>query len=150
MNEAFQYSDPNMIVDIFVNEMEIIQNSLAPPKRVQIRNNLAPWYDKKLQDYSSYKEDIHKMAVINDDIESWGLFKKTRNIYNRMVKEAKSAYYNKKLNIHNYDNDKGSQGSNGSKKMWSMVKKLSGKLSIQPPRKLVVEGKVITFVKSLI
>ena len=66
-----------------------------------------------------------------------------------MVKEAKSAYYNTKLNIHNYDKNKGSQGSNGSKKMWSMVKKLSGKLSIQPPRKLVVEGKVITLVKTI-
>ena len=118
LNEAFQYSDPNIIADIFVNEMEIIQNSLAPPKRVQKRNHLAPWYDKKLHDYSSYKEDVHKMAVINDDIESWGLFKKTRNIYNRMVKDAKSAFYNAKLNIHNYDKNNGSQDSNGSKKMW--------------------------------
>ena len=30
-----------------------------------------------------------------------------------------------------------------------MVKKLSGKLSIQPPRKLVIGGKVITSVKSI-
>ena len=42
ISEAFHHSDPNIIADIFVNEMEIIQNSLAPPKRVQIRNNLAP------------------------------------------------------------------------------------------------------------
>merc|ERR1711867_431512 len=66
-----------------------------------------------------------------------------------MVKEAKSTYYNKKLNIHSYEIDNGSQVSNGSKKMWSMVKKLSGKLSIQPPRKLVIEGKLITSVKSI-
>ena len=39
---AFNYDDPNIIANILVNKMEIIQNALAPQKRVQIRTKLAP------------------------------------------------------------------------------------------------------------
>ena len=110
-----------------IMKLEIIQNSIAPPKRVQIRKNLAPWYNKKLIDFSSYKEDIHKMAIINDDVETWREFRKVQNSYNKMVREEKMKFYNKKLNIHNFDENGSKNEFSGSKNMWNTVKTLSGK-----------------------
>ena len=69
-NSIFNYDDPNIIASIIVREMEIMQDTISAPKRVQIKTKLAPWFDTKLQSYNNYKEDIHRMAVINDDEES--------------------------------------------------------------------------------
>ena len=80
--------------------MEIIQNFLAPLKRVQICNDMAPWYDKELKkSLSSNKEDLHRMAILNDDIESWREFRRIRNLYNRTVKVKKCNYFHKKNEI---------------------------------------------------
>ena len=86
INTAYNFDCPNLIANIMVNEVEIIQNSLAPPKRVKIQKNLAPWYDLELQNLSKSKENTHRMAIINDDEDSWREFRKNRNIYNKMVK----------------------------------------------------------------
>ena len=72
LNEAFQYQDPNQIANILVEE--IIQNTMALPKRVQNWSTLAP--NKELQSFSPYKEDRHKIAIINNDTDSWRSFKK--------------------------------------------------------------------------
>ena len=80
-----------------MRELQIIQDTFAPPKRVQVSNKLAPWFDSTLQKYNSYKNDIHKIAVINDDEESWRMFRNVRNIYNKMVKKSKNGYFYRKL-----------------------------------------------------
>ena len=64
-----------------------------------------------------------------------------------MVREEKIKLYNKKLNIHNFDENGSKNEFSGSKNMWNTVKTLSGKPNMQPPRKIVVNGKVYTSVK---
>ena len=39
-----------------------------------------------LQNLSRNKEYTHRIAVINDDEDSWREFRKSRNNYNKMVK----------------------------------------------------------------
>ena len=66
-----------------------------------------------------------------------------------MVKTKKYNFYNKKLDIKNFDENIEKSNSKGSKRMWNTVKSLSGKLTIQPPRKIVKDGTVITLVMKI-
>ena len=86
------------------------------------------------------------MAIINDDEDSWREFRKFRNTYNNMVKSKKFNFYKKKLDIRNLDDNSENSSTSSSKRMWNTIKSLSGKLSIQPPRKMVNEGNVVTSV----
>ena len=48
INSVFHSDDPNVISNILVSELQLIQNAIAPPKRVQVSTKLAPWFDSNL------------------------------------------------------------------------------------------------------
>ena len=66
-----------------------------------------------------------------------------------MVKKSKNGYFYRKLDIKNAEKEVNLEKGEGSRKMWQTAKSLAGKASIQPPRKIIFEGKIITSLKTI-
>ena len=48
LNTIFHSHDPNIIAETIIRELNLIVNIIAPKKRVQLRNNFAPYINKGL------------------------------------------------------------------------------------------------------
>ena len=48
LNTIFHSHDPNVIAETIIRELNLIINIIAPKKRVQLRNNFAPYINKEL------------------------------------------------------------------------------------------------------
>ena len=59
ISTVFNYTDPNSIAEILINELSLIIECIAPSKKVQCSNNYAPWISQDFINESKVKDYLH-------------------------------------------------------------------------------------------
>jgi len=70
----------------------------APIKTYRVRGTNKPWISTFIKNSIFFKNHAFKIARNSSDINIWNEYKLIRNATNKLVKNAKSIYYNSKLN----------------------------------------------------
>ncbi len=93
--------------------LEAVDN-LAPFKVVRVKQRTEPWINDDILEAIRLRNKKYGIFRRNKDDQSWAEYKKVRNEVNRLVVNAKKAYFNEK--IVEYRNDSG--------KLWNSLKQL--------------------------
>ena len=75
------------------------------------------WYLRSLWKSRTKKEKLKRIARLRNTTEAWERYTKYRNVYNRVVREAKFKYYNELLD----------KSKKNPKKTWSIVNEVTGR-----------------------
>ena len=67
----FNYSNPDTIANILINEISLIINCIIPAKRIQCYNKFALWIDEEYIHQSKVRDDMHSKAKISDSQDDW-------------------------------------------------------------------------------
>ena len=71
LNSIFTYTDPNLIVKILLDELNLIVNHLAPEKIVNFEINHSPYLTKELKNEQKTKKSLINKAIKSNTYEDW-------------------------------------------------------------------------------
>ena len=71
INTIFNYTEPNIIANILLFELDVIINSIAPKHRIQVRKNYSPYVNKKLKIEHNLKNQLYSQAIETNDQENF-------------------------------------------------------------------------------
>lgn len=111
--------DPNISWQIWKNKFFKIWNNHAPLKRRKVANKRLPWLTIDLIAKKRHINFLNRKAKADNTINSWSVFKKAKNQYNRQIKETKCSYYQGKLHSN----------SGNLKQTWKTLNELMNRTS---------------------
>lgn len=89
-------------------------NQLAPVKSVRFKTRSEPWINAAIIEAITARNDSLQEYRKKKDEASFGLFKKLRNVVNRLIKKAKLEYYNDII----------AENKDDPQKLWKSLKQL--------------------------
>jgi hypothetical protein len=109
-----------------------VLNAHAPIRRKKFKNNPPPWLNGDVIEAMHKRNLLHKKACKDkNNISLWSCFRKSRNVVRKLVRHARSNYYNNNI----CDSMRFSP-----KKAWSEVKKLLSNTAIKSPISILWKG----------
>ena len=118
-----------MATEILTSKLTGVLDEMAPVKKIQTRNNYAPWLGKETKLLKDKREAAHEKAAETQRQEDWRLFRGLRNQVTARSRLDKKNWETKKLDLE----------KNDSSGVWKTVKGWLG-----TPTQLFWEGKMIT------
>jgi hypothetical protein len=107
---------------------------MAPIRKIQTRNNYAPWISKETKLLKDKREAAQERAVETDSHEDWRVYRGLRNQVTAKSREDKQKWEGKKLDLE----------ENNSSGVWKTVKGWLGWGSSGTPTQLFWEGRMVT------
>ena len=111
--------DPNISWQIWKNKFFRIWNKHAPVKTRKVGAKRLPWLTTDLIHKKRHIKFLNRKARTTNTTDAWSVYKKTKNQYNRQIKDTKCMYYRAKLHS-NADN---------LKQTWKTLNELMNKKS---------------------
>ena len=71
INTIFNYTDPNVITEILVNEISLMIECIAPSQKVQCSHNYTPWITEEYRSKSKIKDILHSKVKITNSEDNW-------------------------------------------------------------------------------
>ena len=84
IDTIYDYTDPNIISEILINEIDHIIETISPSKKIQCTKKHIKQYTKELNDLAEIKNKYHSKAKYTDSEEDWRQFRLIRNKYNNV------------------------------------------------------------------
>ena len=144
--DVLQTMDVNKCSEMLINEIKLVMDFYAPEKIKCInhnrKRNYQPWFTQGLRKSSRKCLNMfNKVARKPKTSIEFQNYKNYRNIYNRLRRKAKIAYYNNLLQEHRQN----------SKKIWEILNKLTGKCKKGQSLidEIVINGEKINDVKTI-
>merc|ERR1712243_133998 len=95
---AYNYTDPDLIATIIMQEFNNIIEIIAPRTKRQIKKNYTPYLNKETREAKKKLNEIHNKAKQTQQDDDWREYKNQRATINKQVDNQKQEYITKKLN----------------------------------------------------
>ena len=92
INSIFNYSNPNHVCNILIEELNYIIDFLAPATIKPFKKCYQPYLDQSLKDQICESEQLLTKAITTNAQEDWRFHKRKRNLLGKNIKEAKRKY----------------------------------------------------------
>ena len=94
---AFNYTDPDLIAEIIMNEYKNIIEIIAPQTKRQVKKNYTPYLTQETRKEKQNLQKLHTKAKQTQDINDWREYKNIKATLNKKINKQKQEYINKKL-----------------------------------------------------
>jgi hypothetical protein len=115
---------------LFMSEMEVILEQIAPLKVIQLQKNYSPYIGDEEKEAIKQRADAYDKALINNNVESWREYRNLKNTTTNKIKNAKRKWLTKRLNNINNAGD-----------VWKTAKTFWKYNEEGPPKGLIINGK---------
>ena len=96
MNMKTEDPSVDKMVDAFNSTLGTILNKQAPLKKIRVKTQPHPWYNKDIKDALLHRR-VCERVWRNTGVESARIaYKKARNLVNKLMKRTKIQYYSHK------------------------------------------------------
>ena len=116
-------TDTNIAFSLFSNEIENKFNSICPNSEVKFKPKELlqnPWMTNGLKKSSKRKQKLYNKFLKSRSIIDERNYNSYKNMFQKILKKAKSNYYSGQFNKHKSD----------SKKTWQIIKEVTGRQKI--------------------
>ena len=93
-----------------------VVNKHCPIKKFRAKKQQIKWYSQEIQDMKFSRDLLHQRALLTDTERAWCNYRKSRNKFTGMVREAKRQYYSNGIN----------ENIGNSKITWKLLEDLIG------------------------
>ena len=131
----FQYTDPDVVFNIIMEEYNKVINTLAPVRRVQVRSQEDIYLDEETIDLKMLLDITLTEYYQTRDPSTYRLYKRKRNLFSKHCKKKEKQFYES-----NFSN---------TKSAWRFIQSRTKDDSIQTPVCIVDKGKKIRKPKEL-
>merc|ERR1712240_767534 len=132
---AFNYTAPDLIAEIIMNEYNNIIEIIAPQTKRQVKKNYTPYLNKETRQEKHNLQRLHTKAKQTQDTNDWREYKNTKATLNKKINKQRTEYINKKL-----DN---------SGDRWKTLKEINNSKTFTSPRSIINKDKIITNIKDI-
>merc|ERR1712240_226133 len=132
---ALNYTDPNLITEIIMNEYNNIFEIIAPQTKRQVKKNYTPYINKETRQEKQNLHKLHTKAKQTQDTNHWNEYKNNKATLNKKINKQTTEYINKKL-------DKSSN-------RWKTLKEINNTKSFTSPRSITNKEKITTNIKEI-
>merc|ERR1712240_754057 len=132
---AFNYTAPDLIAEIIMNEYNNIIEIIAPKTKRQVRKDYTPYLNKETRQEKHNLQKLHTKAKQTEDSNDWREYKNNKATLNKKINKQKTEYINKKL-------DKSSD-------RWKTLKEINNTKSFRSPRSITNKDKITTNIKEI-
>merc|ERR1712240_964750 len=95
---AYNYTDPELIAEIIMRELNNIIEIIAPRTKRQVKKNYTLYLNQETREGKKKLYQINKKAKQTQQNEDWREYKNHRATINKQIDRQKQEYINKKLN----------------------------------------------------
>ena len=103
MMDIYMSQDTNTAAEMLTAKINVILDSMAPIKKIQMRKNYAPWLTPELKDRMNLRDSAQMKAASTKAETDWQNYTKIRNKITREVKQAKTDWQKHKLDSNEGD-----------------------------------------------
>ena len=125
-------TDINEAVKHFNEAFTSVLDNHAPIKVIQHHKNYAPYLSSSLKERMKYRDSLKKAWITSGNEDIHTDYKSLRNKVCKEIKEAKTKYYETRLN------------SNNSKNAWSTTNQMIGHTVNDFPQQMIIDNKLET------
>ena len=97
MLDVYLCQDANKAAEMLTNKLNNILDKMAPVRKIQVRQNYAPWVSDECKREMAARDELQKKAVQSRKDEDWDVFKMFRNKVTRKVRKEKEKWQKKKM-----------------------------------------------------
>merc|ERR1712240_894556 len=128
IKSAFTYTDPNLIADVVMSELNNIIEIIAPCTVKQERKMYAPYIDTNLRNKQRILQKLYNKAKRTKNNEDWLNYKNKKSNINKEAAKQRKKYIANKINSAN--------------DRWKALKDINNKNQITAPRNIIKDGKI--------
>ena len=133
-NRFLTLDSPNLAYDNFLKFFSDLYDISFPNKEIEIKTKHlgTPWITKGLQKSSKRKQRLYEKFLKRGTIENENHYKTYKNLFEKIKKNAKKNYYQRKLEL----------SENNIKNTWKVMKEIIGKsknINDTFPKQIIVE-----------
>merc|ERR1712240_116321 len=132
---AYNYTDPDLIATIIMQEFNNIIDIIAPRTKRQIKKNYTPYLNKDTREAKKQLNEIHNKAKQTQHDDDWREYKNQRATINKKVDKQKQEYITKKLN--------------NSEDRWKTLNEINNKITFESPRSIIHKDAITTNIQEI-
>ena len=135
LGSIFKHTDPDVVANMIIEEMNLIVNKIAPAKLVQYKAKEVEYLNDETRDMKKESEERLTEAIKYNKNEDWNHYKNLRNRYRRMIKKGYDIAMKGILSR--------------PKEMWRLVSNQVKADKVTTPKSIIDKGETITSTKKL-
>merc|ERR1712240_244139 len=132
---AYNYTDPDLIATIIMQEFNNIIDIIAPRTKRQIKKNYTPYLNKDTREAKKKLNEIHNKTKRTQHDDDWREYKNQRATINKKVDKQKQEYITKKLN--------------NSENRWKTLNEINNKTTFESPRSIIHKDAITTNIQEI-
>ena len=116
-DDILNYDDPNNMWHVWKDTFNNVAERHAPLQTKRVRVSKSPWITPELKQCMHERDVLKIKASRSNDPDDWKVFKRSRNLVNSEIKNAKALYYANALH----------ENKNNLKKTWNIINELTSR-----------------------
>ena len=97
MMNVYMSGDASKAAELLTSNINSVLNKMAPVKKIQVRQNYAPWVSEGCKRDIDTRERAQEKAVASQQGEDWDEFRRIRNAVTRRVRKEKEDWMKTKI-----------------------------------------------------
>ena len=114
---TWNYDDPNDMWHVWKDTFNNVAERHAPLQTKRVRVSKSPWITPELKQCMHQRDVLKIKASRSNDPDDWTVFKRSRNLVNSEIKNAKALYYA----------NASQENKNNLKKTWNIINELTSR-----------------------
>ena len=95
--DVYMCEDASQAAKILTNKLNTVLDRMAPVKKIQVRQNYAPWVTEECKSEMAARDAAQARAVNSGQDADWEAFRAVRNNVTRMVRKQKENWRKEKM-----------------------------------------------------